>query len=585
MKFYGICLAVAVSAVLSACGGGGESNQPGEAGQDAAGPRVVGALSLSTPGLQLSALDVTMGMEQGDDGAQVAVDGVVNEATGPVYVFVKYTNNGLSSVRFQQRSANGGRLLIEGGQPKPGVYTDDIRVDVCYDQSCSRPVSGSPQTIKTTYTVTAAQPPATILPSQYGVALASLPFGENLSKDVVIEQSGQTPGNWMAQANVPWLQVTSSGVSGGKLTIKAAPAGLPAGFNGGLVTVMPVVQGSARPVQIRVGLYIGTNTSVPEFDQPLGDQIQVDPARPLVFSIKDSTILIDHVHTGRRLLAAGIPGVRFGEMALSADGARLVLMDADNPRVWVFNTDNGQFLGFYQVPPSLNSSQEARRTPVILKVNGRDILTVLGLSPKAMTSGYYMMDLSTGQGLVDTFNLASWGYDTVHVARDSRHFAVHTHLSPNSMRWAQLTENSKGRIFYTDVVGGTLYGQLYLTTSFFIGASGQDAVSCQGIVSPYGSWDGARIDTSLIDTFTWVTPTPNYVDERLKKQCTDITRFGDDDQFLMIKEDAQEIQARTKTGELIGRWMADQPLTGRLNVTSDQLRVFGSQALVNVPLP
>lgn len=587
MRFYGICLAAAVSIGLSACGGGGGADQSAVDPVDiSGGPQVVGSLSSSIPGLQLSSLAIDMSTEQGDDRTQVAVDGVVNQATGPVYVFVTHTNNGLAGVSFEQRSATGGRLLLSALRSIPGVYRDDIRVDVCYDQSCSQPVLGSPQTIKVSYTVLPARPPAAILPSQYGVALAKLPFGQRLSQDVEIEQTSQAIGGWTAQADVPWLQVTPEGGSGVKLRITADPSGLPEGFNGAVVTVMSAVDKSARAAQIRVGLYIGSKRSAPEFDQAPGEQVQIDPSRPLVYSIKDSKVLIDHLHTGRRLLAAGIPGVRFGEIALSPDGSRLVLIDADLPRVWLFNTDNSQFLGFYDLPVAQAfSSPETRRTPVIFKANGRDILTVLGLSTSAGIGGYYMMDLNTGMGLTERFSLAFWEYDTVHVAPDSRHLAVHTNLSPNSMRWAQMTENSKGRIFYTGISGGTLSGQLYLNTPFFVSTSGQETISCQGIVSPRVNWSDAVIDSSLIENFIWATPVPNYGDELRLKQCTDITPFGGGDQFLMIKDDAQEIQARTRSGALIGSWMADQPLSGRLKSSSDRMRVFGSRGVTLVDLP
>ena len=87
---------------------------------------------------------------------QVSISG--EQQGQQVYLTGKYTESGIAS----SSDASGPSpvsVTIQFKSPVSlgaGVYQDQIQISVCYDQACTQPVANSPQTVRVTYTVTAA---------------------------------------------------------------------------------------------------------------------------------------------------------------------------------------------------------------------------------------------------------------------------------------------------------------------------------------------------------------------------------------------------------------------------------------------
>ena len=579
-------VALAALVLLVSCGGGG-----GEPAATSNPDGTVSASSYSAPGLQLAKQQLTLSSEHGDSEPVEIVSGVVNGASAPMYVYVQYTNKGVNYVNFSQTSNNGGQLRIVGKDAvglTPGRYADMVRVTACYDPACMRPVPGSPKDINVAYEVKAAAPRPTLLLGSTAIAFAKVPFGERLSHDVSVDESGSRAGQWSAATMASWLQVTPTGTLGSPLKINALPQGLAPGLHQGLVAVTSSNPANGRTALIRVGLYISQTAVASTFAQQLGDNFLIDPARPFTYSITDSVLHVDHIYTGQRLRSVSIPGVQFGEMAMNNDGSRLVVADADGRKVWLFDTDQGHFTGGYTLPEA-QGQIETRRIPHILKANGRDVLVVVGLTTDALRAGYYMMDLQTGIPIPQLFTGASWQYDTLTVGRDGRRFMVFTQLSPNSLRWGQLTENSKGRLLLENFAGGRLgSGQVYLNSDFVVSDVAPEALSCQGILS---IWPGSSsndtivdLDTSLVDTFSWTSALPNFSEDSWRKRCYGIESY-EGNQLFITNYQRDEFHLIERDGTVQRVWMKTSDFTGvgGMKLSSDYLRVIDAKSMQDLP--
>ncbi len=568
-----------ILAALTACGGGGGGDSPNKGNPETPQPS-------SAPGLQLSAQQVSMSAEHGDPEAVRTIEGVVNNASEPVYIYVRHTNRGVSNAWFNQTSTNGGRLTLQFRPAKsltPGNYADTVTVDVCYDSYCTRPVTGSPKNISVNYVVTAAAPPSALMLSHDGVAFTKAPFGSRLHQQIVVTQSGAVQGRWTATTSASWLQTTPSGQPGDPLQLTADTQGLAPGQYMTWVTVQSDAPTNTRPAAIRVGLHVTETASSNVFANPLGDQVQIDPTRPYVYSLSSAGIAIDHLYTGQRLGTLAVPGRQLSEMRVSRNGNRILATDADNSRVWMFNTDSFGVEGSYALPPSLDSPMETRRTPVALKANGRNVMVVVGLSPDELRSGYYMVDLDTGMPLPGLFTAAFWSYDDLYVSPDGRHFMVHTRLSPNSLYWGTLNENSKGVIFQDTRTGGWFWGTgqyAYLQSDLIVGASPEDSFTCQGNLYQSNS-EYVVVDKAWFDHVSWQNTQPDYVDTDYQKRCRGIERY--EDELLLITDHLlSELQLRQRDGTLVRSWTNTSGLQGML-LSSDQLRVFDTRVMQDLP--
>jgi outer membrane protein assembly factor BamB len=145
-------MAMSVSLILSACGGGGGGGSSSSSSNTPTNPAAT---------LQVTPVTVTVGAAMGSSPptAQIQVD-VTSNSSQKFYVDPSYSAHGLSSVN--QSTQNGVEILslVFQGPSTLGVgtYTDTVTVKGCYDSACTQQVSGSPQSVSVTYTIS-PQPP------------------------------------------------------------------------------------------------------------------------------------------------------------------------------------------------------------------------------------------------------------------------------------------------------------------------------------------------------------------------------------------------------------------------------------------
>lgn len=129
--------------LLTACGGGGSSNNNSNnsAVTMYLSPQTVSISAMTTQPAPTSSFEV--------DVAGLALN-------GEVWIGVTYTGQGVANAAVSSGDlpATGTIQFKSPSSLGPGTYNDTVTVNVCLDQSCSQPLSNSPQTIRVQYTVT-----------------------------------------------------------------------------------------------------------------------------------------------------------------------------------------------------------------------------------------------------------------------------------------------------------------------------------------------------------------------------------------------------------------------------------------------
>lgn len=560
------------SLVLAGCGGGG-----GGGGTQAGSPTAPS----TAPGLQIGRSSVEVESEHGEEVGTEFVEGVVNGATRPVFVLVQYTNRGLQFADFEQTTAQGGRLRLGFRYPAdlaPGTYVDEVGIDVCYDAACREPVPGSPKRVPVTYRVKAATPAPALLLSREAVALAQVPFGSRLSASVSVQESGTNAG-WTATSDAAWLSVTPSGASGAQLRLQAAVAGLAPGQHEAVVEVRSANPQNTRAAAIRVGLYVSATPSATAFEERLGDEVLVDPSRPLVYVVREAQLDVYHVYTGRRVASVPVSPstARLGHAAITPDGRRIAIADQLSAQLLFFDTDLQAFDGSIAITGLQTPGRGG--VPQIVKANGRTIAVVAGLeilSPSFRVSSA-AVDVDRRVQV-----RATRGWSLAYVAEDGRHVvAKHVH-SPAMLEWLDMTENSRGTIMAVSRTGPhflslATFATTTLTEAMVLAPDGGEVVSCEGTVLPVV--DPARdffiLDSAWAANLAWQTPNA--------RNCSGI-RNHPDGSYLVADLGLNEFQRRKRDGTLLLAWMN----SGRISeytfqTSSDGLRVFDSAAALDLP--
>lgn len=136
--------------LLAACGGGSGSGQ--------------GSNSNITMSVFPQTVSVSAMTSQIAPSASVQVDVAGLSQTQEVYVGVSYTGSGIFNASVLPGSTLPATVALQFKSPASlglGTYNDTVTINVCFDQSCSQPLSNSPQTVQVHYTVT----PSTFLVS------------------------------------------------------------------------------------------------------------------------------------------------------------------------------------------------------------------------------------------------------------------------------------------------------------------------------------------------------------------------------------------------------------------------------------
>lgn len=296
-----------------------------------------------------------------------------------------------------------------------------------------------------------------LLPAETGVALSATPSWSRLTRTIaMVDNYGQTP-NWTASSDKAWLTVSGSGAS---LTLTADPSALTADtINLATVAVTPTDGTIVAPAPIQVALWKGsTNPAAPASPHPLYRNIAVDPIRPLVYAHNGGTSVdIYQLYTGQLVGSVSGFGGALGDMAVSADGARLYAYDLDNSKLEVRALASKALLGRW----ALAHKPDRGARLALLRPNGVDLValndgSILNASGKLLTS----LPIQGG-----TLSAAADGKRLY--VQDEDGTAIHL---------------ATYAIDYANLAGGTLFAaQLPAATHLGNGGAGQDiAVSADG---------------------------------------------------------------------------------------------------------
>ena len=108
--------------------------------------------------LSVSPTSLAVGASVLGTAPTAAVTVTVSNPSGNLTVDPTATSVGISDVSFAANSNTSGTLTVTYQSPAtlgPGTYNDTITLNVCYDSACTQPISGSPATITSQYTVSA----------------------------------------------------------------------------------------------------------------------------------------------------------------------------------------------------------------------------------------------------------------------------------------------------------------------------------------------------------------------------------------------------------------------------------------------
>ncbi len=141
---------VAAVLALAGCGGGGGGNGSGP-------PAASGSITLDTTSVSVSASTA----DPAPSGT-VTVSISLTGSSSPG-VTATTTSNGVASVSVVVNSASKATVSISFKAPStlaPATYDDTVTIKACTDSGCSTPLTGSPASVTTHYTVTKSSVPA-----------------------------------------------------------------------------------------------------------------------------------------------------------------------------------------------------------------------------------------------------------------------------------------------------------------------------------------------------------------------------------------------------------------------------------------
>jgi hypothetical protein len=231
----------------------------------------------------------------------------------------------------------------------PGNYTATANFDVVVRN----------QTFRTSVPVTMKWHGQRLVPELDGVAFSSIPSRPQPAQRVLRVLGGRGVDNvpWTANSNQSWLTVTSSGVTGGTLTLTANPAGLaPDTVHVADVTLSSTSANIERAEHIRVGLWVGSanpaNAGVGLSGSTFG--LVVNPVEPFAYVLTGGQVQVYNVYT-RQLINTFTNGIAasFGSLAISSDGS--TLYHENNSRIIGMNATTGAQVSSFEGQPRFGS--------------------------------------------------------------------------------------------------------------------------------------------------------------------------------------------------------------------------------------
>jgi hypothetical protein len=202
--------------------------------------------------------------------------------------------------------------------------------------------------------------PTKLFLSQDGLGLVKVPGHRMLTKTIqVTRTAGHAAASWTASSDQPWLSVTPSGTTGGKLKVTADVNGLAADqFYSANVTVATNGADFTDSETLHIGLWIGsTKPGLVELQQTVAS-VATNPVSPIAYVTDGGSSVVEYnVYSGAIVGTFKKVAPTIGDMEVSSDGATLFAADTTNYKIVALDANTGAVLGKYAIGSSLSYGQ------------------------------------------------------------------------------------------------------------------------------------------------------------------------------------------------------------------------------------
>ena len=206
------CMTVAL--LIAGCGGGGGASASNGGSSTVTPPNPTASLSINPP-----TIDVFASTSQPAPTAEFSVGIIVSAATSAkFYLKGSFTKHGIVSIAAAGTGTTAD-YTIQFESPASlgvGTYQDAVTIEGCYDSACTQQVSGSPQTISVTYTITAGPGSLTSLsPStvQAGIAFTLTVNGSGFDAGSVVIFNGNAVPTTFVSATQLTASISASAIA------------------------------------------------------------------------------------------------------------------------------------------------------------------------------------------------------------------------------------------------------------------------------------------------------------------------------------------------------------------------------------
>lgn len=286
--------------------------------------RVTTRLTLSPPTLSAPTTAMTFGGPKGRDLAAQSLSVSLNTGANRWPYALSALPSWLSTTTPSGTVGQSGTTLALAPNPAgvvPGSSTAVV--------SMSATVNGDTVQLPLTLNLNADQ--RRLLPSAWGVSLASTPTGAVLSRTLTISDNFAGTLAWTAVSDSSWLAVTASGSTAGSssLVLSADPAALPADtLSYANVTVSTATTG-VEPAVVRVALWKSASGLAATTTLPLNfSNLVADRIRPYVYANNGGTSIdVFNAYTAQKVTTITGVGAALGQMSVAPDGRRLYALD------------------------------------------------------------------------------------------------------------------------------------------------------------------------------------------------------------------------------------------------------------------
>ena len=211
-----------------------------------------------------------------------------------------------------------------------------------------------------------------LIPSETGVALVGTPGWARISRTVSVKDNfGQTTA-WTAASDQPWLTVTTTANT---LTLTADPNALAIdSLNTANVTITPGVADVSAVEPIRVAFWKGSAAQQAAAALPLPyTTVAPDPVRPLLYAHNGGAFVdVYHLYTQQKLATITGFSAALGEMATSANGDRLYVLDLNNHSLNTVDLNTRSISAQWTLPNAVSSATHLRA----IRPNGEELVVL-----------------------------------------------------------------------------------------------------------------------------------------------------------------------------------------------------------------